>query len=117
MKKLLLFILASVVLLSGCGSSSKNIKAEKGESYFSSKSKDALKRCMIEQLDEFRPYRMVINDFDNVSEIYIGAVQSGYLRYFYLFEITNGKILFKRNGVYYAPLSVNEAKNKIFNCQ
>ncbi|MBF0786085.1 hypothetical protein E4T80_11485 [Muribacter muris] len=115
MKKLLVLPLF-LVLLSSCGISPQEMRNLPKQVYSSDKSRDELKSCLLDKLDEFRPDRISVNDFSDKTEIFIGAVQAGKLRNHYLFSIQNKQILLSKYDGYYTPLSINEAIGYIQSC-
>ncbi|WP_288061416.1 hypothetical protein [Rodentibacter caecimuris] len=115
MKKILALSLFGV-LLSGCGISPQEMRGLPKQTYNSDKSMDELKSCLLDKLDEFRPDRMSVNDFSDKTEIFIGGIQAGKLRNYYLFLVQHQQVLLSKYDGYYAPLSINEAIGYIQSC-
>lgn len=115
MKNLLLITL--IALLSGCvGESARELRnMNPAIVKLTSKSKDDLKLCLLEKLDNFIPDRLVVNELSNRSEILVGVTQAGRFRNYYLFTLKDKEISMSNNS-YFGPLSIEKALDYVREC-
>lgn len=116
MKKVLLSFIVSFILLSCVGTSPNNLRQAEAQEYTSTHHKDDLKLCLLNKLDEFKPDRISVNDFSDRTEVFLGAIQAGKLRNYYLFTVKDKQIKLSKYDGYYRPLSLSEAQKHIQDC-
>ncbi|MDE1476511.1 hypothetical protein KKI93_17055 [Xenorhabdus bovienii] len=115
--------LICLMLMSGCvGITSKDIRSVRHEVFFSDKSPDDFKYCLIDNLDHLRGDRMLIEPVLNSKsvEILIGALQLSNMRYYHRVIISdNGgktRVSIQSLDDYYRPLTKNELREMAKNC-
>ncbi|MDU7785538.1 MAG: hypothetical protein E7J79_04430 [Aggregatibacter aphrophilus] len=116
MKNIFIASLVSIVLAGCVGGSPDELRSQDALSYPSKNSKDDAKLCLLNKLDKFRPDRLAVNDFSDRAEVFIGAIQMGKLRNYYLFVIKDKEIKLSKYDGYYLPLSLDEAKQYVEVC-
>lgn len=105
-----------ILVVSSCGVSPTELRTSSSQEFTTIKSRDEIKVCLLDELAGFRPDRIVISDFSNRTEIFIGALQAGKFRNYYLFNIQDKKVFLSKYDGYYFPLSSEQATTHIINC-
>ncbi|WP_043880764.1 hypothetical protein [Actinobacillus pleuropneumoniae] len=115
MKKII-FTLAIVFVIGGCGVSTTEMRSLETKSYLIKSDSQQSKQCLLDKLNDFRPDRMLINDLGERTEIFIGATQAGKFRNFYLFNVSSQEVKLSHYDGIFPALSEREADEYIKSC-